>query len=281
MSSHTNIARYVIYYVLAFLLSLSIVISSLLGVAITTVGSPKYMISCLNSSGYYARTALEIETGNYETNGLPGGMPEEVFTGSVSLPALRQNVEDAVKAAYQGDTFQLNRDFLEADLYQRFVDYASSHDYELSDELRQNLRNMAEYCIDDYQQHMINPYVLQSIRYISPYLGYLPYIMAGSVVLSVALFLFLYAIRRYKHRAIRFLQYSMCGAGCMLTIGPLWVLLSGIVGRLALTSQSLYTLANTYVNNVLTSCIYTGIALILIACTLVMLLYRFLKSRVE
>lgn len=67
----------------------------------------------------------------------------------------------------------------------------------------------------------------------------------------------------------------------MLTIGPLWILLSGIVGRLALTSQSLYTLANTYVNNVLTSCMYTGIALILVACTLVMLLYRFLKSRVE
>ncbi len=281
MSSHVRTVRYVISYFLAFVLSLSLVVAALSGIAVATIGRPAFLISCLNKSGYYIRTAAEIEGYYYEINGLPGGMPEEVFSGAVEQLTLRSNVETAVQAAYRGEDYVLNRSSLQAELYQRFVDYAVSHDYTLTEEVRRNLQNMAEYCINDYQQHMLNPYLLQAIRYISPFIGYLPYLLAGSLLLSFLLAVFLYAIRLYKHRAVRLMQYSLCGAGCMLVVVPAVILCSGIIGRLALTSQSLYGLATVYLTSLLTSCLYTGLALIVVATTVVMLLYRLLKHRVS
>lgn len=253
-----HVLRTVISSFIAFVLSLLLCALAASTCLSHTIFNAEFVMSRLEKADFYAKTADTI-TDNMESLGIPGGIPAEVFDGLVTKDMVEKDIVNGITAAFEGNSsYQLNVSPLKEELNRRFIAYAESQNLTITEEAQEGLDTLVEYCAADYRQQVTIPFTetFGQIRMMFAK-GY----NAGVVIVAiicVLLVVFLFSIRRYKHRALRFLVYSFWGAALMTGAFPAYVLIGKTYERIHLSPEHVYNafvgLINTCISGLLIGC---------------------------
>ena len=277
-SSHQSVTLKVISSILSFFISIILFAFVTILIISLTVLNKQFMTVRLANSNYFANITDEVKS-EYVAYGLAGGIPDTVFNDAVDETQVYRDVSGILSAAYDGTTYKVDTDTMGMALYERFVAYAAEQKITVSDEVKKNLLNMVDLCIDDYTNKVSSPLIVTIIEYVRQFRTMAYCALAVLAVLLIGLGIFLYRIHEWKHRIIRYIQFSVLGTAGMLLVIPSAIMLSGIVGRLGITAQSLFLFVNSYVNGILQDFIISGFALILITSTLGYVIYKIVKNQ--
>lgn len=272
-----HILRTVISGFLAFVLSLLLCGLVAATCLFHTIFDEQFVMNRLEQADFYEKTAATI-TDNMESLGIPGGIPAEVFDGFVTGEMVEKDVVNGITAAFEGNSsYQLNLTPIREELNQRFTAYAESQSITLTEEIQEGLNNLVEYCTTEYRQQVTIPFIetFGQIRMMFAR-GYNAGLVIGAI-LCVLLVVFLFSIRRYKHRALRFLVYSFWGGALMTGAFPAYVLIGKTYERIHLSPEHVY---NAFVG-LINTCIHSlliGSVILFVIGVLLMIGVPFLKK---
>ena len=272
--------RTAVSFFLSFLISLLVFFLTLLLIAIATVGNENFMNTMYEKGEFYRYVTEEIRE-EYVNLGIPGGVQEDFFDDAIDEATLYRDVTGQIAAAYRGESYTVNEQAHKDFLYEKLVQYAAEKEIALTDDVKGGLNHMVDLCVKVYTESVSNVFILQIGKLANRFST--PLLLASGVliVLIACLSFFLFRLHRWKHRPIRYLQYSVIAASLMLIVFPLIAMLSNFSTRLNISAPSLYHLVNTYIFHLLLSLILTGVGLAFIGMAILTLLYIRLRKNYD
>ena len=275
-----SVVRTAVSGFISFLISLLVFFLALMLTAVATVGSENFMNSMYEKGEFYRYVTEEIRD-EYVNLGIPGGVQEDFFDDAIDEATLYRDVTGQIAAAYRGKSYTVDEQAHKDFLYAKLVQYAEEKDIALTDDVTAGLNHMADLCVEVYTKSVSNVFILQIGKLANRFLA--PLLTASGVLifLIACLIFFLFRLHRWKHRPVRYLQYSVIASSLMLIIVPLIALLSNFSARLNISAPSLYHLVNAYIFHLLLSLVLTGVGLAVIGLAILTLLYIRIRKRYD
>ncbi len=253
-----NVLRKFVGTVLAFaaaFISALAVVCLILG----TVFSPS-VVKLFITDKYVSHVEGEI-LNDLQSYAIPGGLPADFFSAGFDSKLLREDINRAVDTAFSGGEYEV--DAFKTGLYTAVEDYAAENGIELKaegDKGDENITRLVSLCAKTYSVYTYSApvkYIGVISRYIHPVI-----FIAGASLLVLSALLFWCAGRC---GGSFFLRSGVSGAAVMLLAFPLYVLFSGSVARLGITSASMFSLVTGLIYTVLLSMIVLGSIMLILA----------------
>lgn len=246
-------------YILSFGASVFICVCVLL-LTISLVFSAPYIKLMMGIGSYSEKAEKDIIT-ELEAYAIPGGLPDDFFHDGLDKSLLKKDIKTAVDLAFKDETFEA--DEFKAALTKKINDYAKENNITSAvsdDEVSSGINGLVEHCTDSYTAFTYS----LPLKYIGKIFGKLtPYILiSAAVVLLACVGLCIYVKSRLGTQHFR---NSLNGAGAMLILFPLFVLISGSISRLGVTSASIYSLLTSLLYSLVSISILVGVLLIIIS----------------
>lgn len=236
-----------------------------LGVMKVTLFNQGYMISAVKKSGYINSLTKEINT-NISDLGLGSNIPADVLKDVVSKKTVETNINSFIRSIYTDVPFVMKgKEKIEADIQTRVDNYAKEKGYKITPEVQKNIDTLKSTSVDNTERTI-------QISYISVYgkklLGFqktlfLMLILTGMLAL-IFIILSVSITSHWQHRRVRMIAYIFGGSGLMLTVLPGITLLSNMIERLSISTQSIYYFLTTYIKGFALTFIYWGIILVVV-----------------
>lgn len=170
--------------IFSYLLSLFLVGIAVAIVLMTTLGRAGYYKSALQKSSY-ATAVYESLCENYESYGAAAGFSPEVITSFISPEQIEADLGKAVDAMYAGDiSMQEHPEIHEAAMTTMKED-AASRGYEVTTDVENALKLVADACQADYDNYVCVPLVSQMAGFVDKMEGYALGVLIVCLLLAV------------------------------------------------------------------------------------------------
>ena len=268
------IFRRCIVSVTAFLFTLLLLATLLLGVAETVISKPYFMkIAELSNYDDLAFESLKEELSNLT---IPSGLPEDFFEDKLDKNLFFSRVEKGFAANAKGAALPYSDDEIKEEFYNLAYDFALTQNRVVSDEAKVSLSGFADECAAVYLRYSNPSSVKTVLSFMTPLAKpILVALSASFAVTAAALFLL---IRLCRGRdLLKHLFFSFGGASLLLGVFPLLLLITGEIKRISLTSKSLHALAVSFIEGGLVLMLIC--AALMLILTIIFLIFDLKKSR--
>lgn len=279
-SSHEGKIAKVVYTILSFLLSMMIFFFTLLIVLQATFLNKNFIIGEINDSNYYSELSSEI-TEKLIGLGNASGIDEDFFTGLVDEIMLREDVGAYVKSFYSGKEVAVDPTNFKQQLSTSLDQYIKDHNLKVSDEAKAGLDTFIKEAVDIYTNKIELPYLGIVGGYFNKLLKPVLYVTIGCGILILIVAVIIIATNRWKHRAYRYLSYSLLGSLLMTLAIPVAAYLINKLDKLAIMSRALYNLYYSCVTSFLNSFFIAAILLALLSALTIFLHSRRRKRAIN
>ena len=236
-SSHK--VRKLVCCVLSFVLCIVLFILSVGVVFEATLFNSEFILENMNSSNYFVDKKDEI-TRDLNDLGYASGLSDEFFEDLLSEIMLAEDSEKYLHDYYDGKGAIVDTSSFEQTFNAALDKYIKDNNIKKVDsESRDYLLKKASAI---YQLSLEIPLFYRLAAYFKAAKSILPFVIAGLVVLCVVIIIIIVFANSWKHRIFKYLSYASLGACLSLTVIPAYVLLTGQLQRINMTSRSLYNL---------------------------------------
>ena len=255
----------IIYVLLTFILAMCLVVSSVLLVIRITVFNRGFMTEVLTSTNYYRDLCGEI-TDSLVDIGDASGLDRSFFDGVVDEVLVRSDVQAYIDDFYSGKELEVNTAKFEDNLRVSLNKYIKKKNIKNVDE--NNINYFVSKACKIYTNSVkikyfgaIQKKVNEKTSTFSLYIAVLTLVIAG--IICILLF-----TNEWKHRSIRYIHTAVSSAGLLLLIVPSAIMLSGIIGKIAILSRSLNDMYMAIISGILWDVIVVAVVLLVISLAL-------------
>ncbi len=261
----------------AFLLAFFVFLTSVAAVAYATLLNPDFMVQVLSKQGFtdqiYAEYALQLE---YLAE--PAGVDAQMLKDTVGKAEMAQTLRKTVYYAYDQNhpkAAALDAEAVRTRFVVQLTKYAEGQGYAIEAEVQAGINNIANLAVAEYCKYATLPFISQiggffksvkNVVAIACWAG-----LGITLVLAICLFL-----GKGRPAALKWsgLVWALSGAGLLIGIWPLAVLLFGKLQYLNVQIKSLYLFMQGYIKDVLILFMVAGGVLLVAAVLVYFLLYR-------
>lgn len=260
-SKKSSKMKQVVCGVLSFILCLLLFFLSVGIVLEATIFNSNFIFENMNSSNYFFEKKEEV-TRDLNDLGYASGLNDEFFDDLLDEIIITEDTQSYLNDYYAGvsavvDTTKFEQTFNDAlDKYIKDnniqnVD-SSSRDY------------LLKKASSIYRLSLEIPLFYRIAAYFKALKNVMPFIIAGLSVLIVIIILVLIFSNSWKHRIFKYLSFASLGAFLSLAVVPAYVLLSGQLQKINLTSRALYNLFVQCGTNIMISVLFCALILLVI-----------------
>lgn len=225
--------------ILSFVLCFLLFILSIGVVFEATLFNSSFILENMNSSNYFIDKTDEV-TRYLNDLGYASGLNDEFFENLISEIMLTEDTENYLRDYYDGKSAAIDSTNFEQTFNNALDQYIEDNNIQNVDsESRDYLLKKAS---SIYRLSLEIPLFYRLAGYFKALKNILPFIIAGlAVVIVIIIFVLIFA-NSWKHRIFKYLSYASLGACLSLAVIPAYVLISGQLQRINLTSRALYNL---------------------------------------
>lgn len=225
--------------ILSFVLCLIFFAFSVGVVFEATLFQPDFIIDNMNSSNYFVDKKDEI-TRDLNDLGYASGLSDEFFENLISEIMITEDTTDYLHDYYDGRSAVVDTTNFEQVFNEALDKYIKDNNIQNVDsESRDYLVKKAA---SIYRLSLEIPLFYRLAAYFKASKSILPFVLAGLVVLIIIIIVVLVFANSWKHRVLKYVSYASLGACLSLAVIPAYVLLTGQLQRINLTSRALYSL---------------------------------------
>ena len=255
--------------VLAWVLSLLLVLLSVVGVVALTICNKGYLQQQVLKSGYSAQ-ALENLKENYTSYGSAGGMSSEVMTSFITAEQIQQDLFRSIDEFYKGNREKLQHPEVGQAAKVAMAASLEERGIKITDEIDSALEQMAQLCQTDYENY-VRISLASLVAAYMPKLTKLAWVAAGVVagVTLIALILVL-NVQRTAPARLRWCINAFSGAALFCVLVPILFRIFVKMENLRLSPASFKNLLVSYTNSMVNVFFYFGLiyALVVVAMAL-------------
>ncbi len=253
----------ILYAVLAFVLSVSIVGVALSSLLRFTVLNNSFLTDALNNSNYYTDLCDEI-TDDLMDIGDASGLDKSFFEGFINEVFVREDVQDYIDKFYSGDKLEVDTRHFDESLRTALDKYISAH--KIQSYTDSSLSYFIKEATGIYTQHIELKYFGMLQKLAQDYSSKLVWAMIICIVTAAAACLLMIFTNEWKHKGVRCIAYSTGAAALFTLLIPAAVYITGIPGKITIISRSLSDMYLTCLNTILTDMfIISGVLFVLFA----------------
>lgn len=279
-SSHESKAAKIVYTIFAFLLSMMIFFFTLLIVLQATFMNKNFILNEINDSNYYSELSSEI-TEKLIGLGNASGIDENFFTGLVDEIMLREDVGAYVKSFYSGKDVAVDPSNFKQKLSTSLEQYIKDNKLKVSEEAKAGLNTFMREAEEIYTNRIELPYLGIIAGYFNKLMKPVLYVTVGCGIMILVVAVIIIATNRWKHRAYRYLSYSLLGSLLMTTAVPIAAYLINKLDKLAIMSRALYNLYYSCVTSFLNSFFIAALILALLSALMIFMHSRGRKHAIS
>lgn len=261
----------VVYCMMSFFLSLVLFLFSICIILMFTVFSKDYMISKMNSQGYYSMVKYELQTRMTDLVDASGFKKEFAVNFSNSYD-VKKAVDNYIESFYSDNSTFVETTAFKQQLYEAVKQYADQENIELTDEVENNVLYFINEAADIYVNQISIPFFSVIGKYLYDARNTLN-IITGSLALTVLILVFImYFTNQFKHRRYRYICYGLIGGALATAVLPTFVLAYNIIPKVNITTYSLYNLFVGYFSTIFYY-MYICVAVMLILAVISFIMY--------
>lgn len=266
-----------IQIVMSFVLSFLIFVFSYLLVVQTIMLNSDLALNVMDSSGYFIDKCDEIERSLTDL-GYASGLDEEFFDEIIDETMLYSDTCSYLNNFYSGNGATVDDTAFKQKFNSELDEYIKIKNIKNVDQ--KNRDYLVRRGASIYRVSLELPLFGTLSGYIKLFGGKLIYIIIGIAVLIALLCLIIIKTNKWKHRAVRYICYAVSGSALAAIAFPAFVLISGFMNRLNMSSRAIYNLIVQYSNNLMVALLLCGGFLALVA-VLLFLLCRSMRAKVS
>ncbi len=177
-----------------------------------------------------------------------------IFDTVITPQRIDADTQQQLRGFYTGTVKIADTDDLKTDLVTRLQVYAQDKGFELTDEVNENLSEIAKELCEIYNAY-VSVFSMSYFKTVSNMLAkYRPYAWYAAAACAIGFVIAAVIERLYyqkKKNYLRYFIYAFSGAALMVLVAPLAALIGGVGNRINIASASLYALATDMINSVL------------------------------
>ena len=237
----------VVYCVLSFFLSLTLFLFSICMILNFTVFSKDYMISTMDSQGYYSMVKYELQTRMIHLVDASGFKKDFAvnFTNSYDV---KKAVDDYIASFYSNDSTLVETTAFKQQLYQAVKQYAKDENIEITPEVENNVIYFINEAANIYVDQISIPFFSVIGRYLYSASSTINILSASLAILTAIIVCIIDFTNQFKHRRYRYTCYGLIGGALTTFTLPTAVLSLNMIPKVNITTHSLYNLFVGYFN---------------------------------
>lgn len=259
ISSHK--IKKIVCTVLSFILCVVLCVISLCVMLEATLFNSEFILENMNSSNYFVDKKDEI-TRSLNDLGYASGLSDEFFDSLLSEIMISEDTENYLNAYYNGENAVVDTTGFEQTFNEALDKYIKDNNIKEADGKSRDY--LVKKASSIYRLSLEIPLFYRLAAYFNMFKGVLPFIIIGAVILAVVIILIIVFTNSWKHRIFKYLSCACLGASLSLAVIPSYVLLSGQLQRINLTSRALYNLFVQCGTNIMVVLLFCALFLLII-----------------
>lgn len=239
-----------LYGVLAFVLSVLIVIFSLTTMLKVTVFNSSFLNDVLNNSAYYTDLCDEI-TDDLVDIGNASGLNKSFFSDLIDEFMVREDIQSYIESFYNGEKLVVNTDNFQRSLRDAIEDYEKKKGIDPQTVSEESINYFVVEATKIYSKSIeityFNMIQKDAMKWSSKMLIY----ALISIVAIALIMCFIFFTNKWKHLAVKYFYYATASAGLFVFLIPTVLNVSGVLQKIAILSRSLNDLYTSCVNSLL------------------------------
>ncbi|MEG2833469.1 MAG: hypothetical protein RR859_04785 [Ruthenibacterium sp.] len=266
--------------VLAYLLSLLLVLLALVGMVALTVCSPRFFKQQIQKSDFSNHVRAELKE-NYLSYGIVGGFSAQVMESLISTERIQNDMYQTIDRLYDSSTGEQSY----ADLHQKsldtFIADIKARGYSVTPEVEKGLVSLADACTLDYSSHVGIPFASYLRGIFTKIQAHIWLPLAVLLSFSaICIVLLLLNVRRRTEK-IRYLTYSVSAAALLCVLLPLFARSTLHMERFNISPASLQNLLAQYVNSFFGTLLYFAAGYVIVLVILHFLSVRIRRNQAD
>lgn len=224
---------------LSFVLCIVLFVLSVGVVLEATLFNSEFILENMNSSNYFVDKKDEV-TRELNDLGYASGLSDDFFENLLSEIMIAEDSEKYLNDYYDGKSAKVDTSNFKQTFNDALDKYIEDNNIKKVDnESREYLLQKAS---SIYRLSLEIPLFNKLAAYFKAVKNVLPFVLAGLAVFAVVIIVIIVFANSWKHRIFKYLSYASLGACLSLAVIPGYVLLTGQLQRINMTSRSLYDL---------------------------------------
>ncbi|MDD2362164.1 MAG: hypothetical protein PHH84_04305 [Oscillospiraceae bacterium] len=235
-------------------------------------------ISDKMDNDYYDSVIDSLTTTLKDDISPPSGMPEEVFDDLFNRYIIMEDTQASINAILTGIDYSYDSTRVHDILLNRFTKYANEKNVKISDT---NFDTLIDYCLVVYERHISLPFMksFSSVRRLFD--NTFTYLLLAVSTALILLIIFLFAIHRFKHRAIRYCIYSLFASALLVIPFPIFLLIQGAYRKISLSPVHVKELFVSLIQTSLVWLLISGLLIAALGFALIPLVKRLRKNALK
>lgn len=274
---HTSIPKKILYVLLSFLLSCTILVLSLSVVLRFTVFNQSFVIDSMEKVSYYELLRAEILR-NLKDLGYASGIDESFFDNFLDEAVIREDVTKYISNFYSGEKTVVNTQNFKNVFNTALDKYIVEKSIKPDSVSKENREYLVDKAVAIYKKSVQIPFLGRLAGYFTAIKNVLPIVIGVSSVLSLFFIIILLFSTRWKHRSVRYICYSAITV--FITMSAVFIALISTkkMRNLNITSKAIYDLFNNMSDRFTMVFLYGGIFFAVLSMAL-FILFRYLYPR--
>lgn len=236
--------RDILFGVLSFFLAFFLFLLSLCVLTELSLFNKDYWIDKMNSTNYFSDKSEEI-TDKLVILGNASGLKKEFCESIVDSIMVTSDTEN-----YLDDFFRAGTGHIDTTAFkQKFVTELDAYIKKNNAKVDQkNVDYLVKNAENQYKECVHIPLLVTISGYFHAVKKYLPYVMAGLVLLSAIIVLVLVFGNRWKHRVFKYLYFAAAADFLALTTAAAYMSINGGLKNINLESRAFYNMVVLFAN---------------------------------
>ena len=279
----TKKIRSAVAVIIAFLMSICIVGSCVIGVAELTALNPSFAKTTLTKSGFGEKKSGELKTelvsyGNACNIG--GDFFDEFFEKTLTPSFIEDEAQAYYEAVYTDPKAKIDASHIESMLKPALIEYAGKMGYAGEETLEEDVNLIAGEMGEIYSGVMSLPSVSTITSLVLKISRYCKMGLIAALCGTAFTALMLLLMFKPKVYSVRYLIYAFSGAFLMLLVVPLYLRITNLIGKVNIVSKALYSFIVSFGNGVL-DCLIASAVVCLIITVILAVIHSLLSKRAE
>ncbi len=271
MKNKAGTSRSVVVTLLSFMLSLLIACACAVGVLRVTVLDPAYAAKAVERSDF-GPLELQRVREHFISYGLASNVEESFFTTffakNMTAEIIEGDMELSVRALYSGEDI-IDEPYFYNVLYSSLTAYAKTRNMNTDDpEIDAGIKEFTTDLIELYRGYVTFPYadsISPLVRQVTDYV--LP-ALAVFLVLAAACAVVIWMSYKRRTAPVSYIGSAFGGAGLMLVVMPLIILIGGLINKFTLTDEALRSFFIEFMTGSIVCLLISGLICIAVAAAL-------------
>lgn len=232
MKNKTNRLQSAISSVFSFLLTILFLLLLLLLGLISGAFNDRVVKLKVNESNFYNETYSLIYS-RAEAIVEDAGLPDSILKDAVTLERVYIGGKYYVEDVLVGKEPAYKTDKLKADLETNIQSYLKEQNIVITDDLKTGMNELTERIVQEYRRGIQFDFIYSISKAKSSYLRLITVALPVIAGLMAVIILFLLRIHKYKHRALRYINYSVIAASALTGITAITLLLLKVYNNIS------------------------------------------------